>query len=154
VPVTIVPMRRPPARIVAAWCCAIALAVLSTAALTPKVTAPSSPPNLILNCLDILPSRSGTTIVQVWNSGIVQERSVDTWTFTASVTFARIDILTDRSRHPTGFREWHHVIDRVSGDMRFEIRFVDGDGQPVSPPPEVKPSSVAIAHCEATQRKF
>ena len=133
---------------------AVALACLPAAALAddiPKVTAPTTPPDLILNCLDKLTS---TTSVEVWNSGVVRERtSIDSATFAARVTITRIDILADRTRYPSGFSERHKVIDRVTGDMRFEVRFVDADGEPAIPPPEVKPDIVRISHCEIKKKQ-
>jgi hypothetical protein len=134
----------------AAWRTAVALVVLSAAALAdddfPKVTAPSTPPDLILSCRYLLTSRDVT--VEVWNSGVVrQETGVDS----AQVTFARIDILTSRQLFPShNFWEVHDVIDRVSGDLRIEVRFVDASGQPATPSPEVKLfTSPAVAHCQA-----
>jgi hypothetical protein len=135
----------------AAWRIAIALAVLSTAALaaddvTPKPTAPTTPPDLILNCHFI----AHEFTVEVWNSGVVRAEGV---VKSAQVTFASIDILRSRSRGQSGnFLEEHEIIDRVRGDVRFEIRDVDANGQLTHPTTLSNPP--AGFQCEAAQRKF
>ena len=149
-------MKRPPTvkRIGAAF----ALAVLSAAALAdddfPKVTAPTTPPDLVLSCRFSSFGSSRETTVEVWNSGVVREEGrVES----AQVTFARINILTARMRYPSGtFYEAHYVIDRVRGDVRVESRFVDANSQPASTPPEVKEYSPSRrgGHCQAAQRQF